>query len=307
MMNRPSQRPPAIRRCDPEEWVDALLDRRTELVLRVCRYHHRRGAFSSPEQVMTQHLVTFVEQGYLPAIVDGKPIRVLAGECLWISPGHSRRYYGLPDTPVMRHYNLRFTFRRGGRHLCFSRAPVRLRNAWAIAPAMQQLYDLAQHGQPFHEPRLRGLLLTLGTTFLSLAREPGERHRTLRPAVRLRLNQFIVDHAGEPIGPRALAREAGLSPDYFTRLFRATYGMAPRRYLKRERMRLAGIELRETGLTVAEVARAFGTHNVSFFCRQFREVMGCSPNVFRGRVGDPDGVDPAVSGESQPGRSAPQR
>jgi AraC-like DNA-binding protein len=208
-----------------------------------------------------------------------------SGDVLWLSPGQRRRYYGLPDTPLMRHYNLRFDLSRRGRGLVFLRRPVIVHNAWEVGPSMQALHDLFQHGHPLAGPRLRALLATLATSFMGLldAGQPEGGARVLSPAQRLRVSQYVVDHIGEGIGPEDLALGAGLSLDYFTRLFRKAFGVPPRRYLKRERARLAAIRLVETDLSVAEIARQCGTDNVSLFCRQFRDEMGCTPSEYRRR------------------------
>jgi len=251
--------------------------------LQICRYHHRSGAFDSREQSLPEHLVTFVEQGELHATVAGATFRLQAGELLWIAPGQSRRYFGVAETPRTRQYNLRFAVRQNDAHLVFTDRVQRLRQAWAVQPVFQQLYDLFQHGHAHADLRLRGLLLLLGTTVLSLVSEPRDRARILSPAQRLRLNQYIVDHVAEAIAPEDLARAVELSPDYFARLFRATYGRAPRYHLKHERMRLAAIRLRETHRAVAQVARDVGLANVSLFCRQFRDTLGCTPSEYRRR------------------------
>jgi AraC-like DNA-binding protein len=268
----------------PRAWLGALFEAGTELELVICRYHRRRGEFSHGE-VVGQQMLTFVEQGYLPARVGGRDYRVTAGEALWIPPGVQRRYYGTPETPLMRHYNLRFTLRRGGRQLSFLRAPLLVADAWQLGPLLQQLFDLYAHGHPLREERLRALVAALATGFVGLSARArtGGGARTLSPAQRLRVGQYVVDHIGEGLVPEDLAMQAGLSLDYFTRLFRNTYGLPPRGYLKRERARLAGILLVETRLSVAEVARQCGTDNVSLFCRQFRDEAGCTPSEYRRR------------------------
>jgi len=128
----------------------------------------------------------------------------------------------------------------------------------------------------------------LASGFMELAGDErrGDSGRTLSPAQRQAVDRYVVDHIGEGLRPEDLALEAGLSPDYFSRLFRRTYGASPREHLKRERSRLAAILLLETRLSVARVARRVGTDNVSLFCRQFNDVMGCAPGRYR-RSGRP--------------------
>jgi AraC-like DNA-binding protein len=280
---------PVVRALGSEAWVRELLGPGSAVELIICRYHHRSGEFDTFEPVTREHMVSFVEQGYLPVETGGLSRRVSAGDLLWIPPGSERRYYGTPETPVMRHYNLRFRLTRGREQLSFLRRPALLHNAWEVHAAMGSLHDLFQHGHALSGLRLRALIAVLATGFVSLARASGREDggRRLSPAQRRSVDRCIVDRIGEGLSPEDLALETGLSPDYFTRLFRRTYGVPPRRHLKRERARLAAVQLRETRASVAEIARRCGTDNVSLFCRQFRDEMSCTPSEYRRRETGP--------------------
>jgi AraC family transcriptional regulator len=282
---------PGRRVLRPRRWLEALLQAANAVELATCRYHLRRGGFDNHRQVAGEHLLTFSEQGQLLAEVDGTDIRVGAGEALWISPGMVRRYHAAGGGGVLRYYNLRFRLTVGGRQAVFARETQTVRDAWELRPLLLQLYDLYHHGHPLAEPRRRGLLAAAASGFLALAREArsAPTGRTLSPAQRLRISRYVVDRIGEGLGPEDLAMEAGLSLDYFSRLFRGSYGTSPRKYLKRERVRLAGLQLLETGLSVAEIARQVGTDNVSLFCRQFKDVAGCTPGQYRRRQVPPLG------------------
>ncbi len=78
-----------------------------------------------------------------------------------------------------------------------------------------------------------------------------------------------------------LARIADLSPDYFSRIFHATYGCTPRTWLVRERIHLAARRLRDDPAPVHVIADALGYGNVAQFCRQFRAIMGSPPGTWR--------------------------
>ena len=95
------------------------------------------------------------------------------------------------------------------------------------------------------------------------------------------------------IMPADLAARVQLSLDYFSRLFRKTYGVAPKTYLKRERMRVASHMLAETDASVKQVAAELGFENVSFFCRQFRSVYALSPARYRVRQNTGDRIPEA--------------
>ncbi len=54
-----------------------------------------------------------------------------------------------------------------------------------------------------------------------------------------KLLKAVSQNMNAPWTPAKQAREAGLSPDYFSRLFKHTFGLPPREWLVREKMRKA--------------------------------------------------------------------
>jgi len=83
------------------------------------------------------------------------------------------------------------------------------------------------------------------------------------------------DPAARP-QPAELARALGLSPTWFARLFRRTYGCAPRAWLVRQRIGHAAERL-QSAASIGAVASEFGYADLFLFSRQFRAVLGSSP------------------------------
>src|SRR5262245_25685349 len=65
---------------------------------------------------------------------------------------------------------------------------------------------------------------------------------------------WIEENAAEPVGLESMAREAGLSPFHFLRLFTKVTGVTPHQYLLRTRLRRAARLLSRGSLPVTEVA-----------------------------------------------------
>lgn len=74
---------------------------------------------------------------------------------------------------------------------------------------------------------------------------------------------------------------ARLSPSHFSRLFRASTGLAPSRFFQLLRLERARRLLRETELSVLEVALEVGYGSVSHFSQIFRREAGLSPSAYR--------------------------
>jgi AraC-like DNA-binding protein len=77
----------------------------------------------------------------------------------------------------------------------------------------------------------------------------------------------------------ALAREAGMSPFHFARVFRELAGLPPHRYLLRRRLGAAAGMLRD-GRPVTETCFAVGFQSLSHFVHAFRRAFGVSPSRF---------------------------
>jgi len=99
--------------------------------------------------------------------------------------------------------------------------------------------------------------------------------------VRAAAAAFIQQRLAQRFPVAAVARHVRLNPDYFTRQFRRTFGVAPQTWIKRLRIRAAADHLLASEATVSEVAERFGYSSVYFFSHQFREVLGTSPSAWR--------------------------
>ena len=85
----------------------------------------------------------------------------------------------------------------------------------------------------------------------------------------------------EPLALDDLAREAGLSPFHFLRVFRRVTGTTPHQYLIGARVRAAVRMLLDTDLPVTRIAYDSGFRDLSNFNHTFRRAIGCTPRAYR--------------------------
>lgn len=78
-----------------------------------------------------------------------------------------------------------------------------------------------------------------------------------------------------------LARCCGMSESYFRKVFEKYMNMKPMDYVNFVRIQRGCLLLRETDLTVSLVSDKVGYKNVSTFIRNFKRVIGCTPNRWR--------------------------
>lgn len=104
----------------------------------------------------------------------------------------------------------------------------------------------------------------------------------------LRLADKIRSGAGfSSISVPDMAAELRLSPAHFSRLFRQVIGQSPMQFLLQQRLAHARHLLRETDLSIGEIAGQLGYRDLFFFSRQFTQKEGVTPTQFRGRRGSP--------------------
>lgn len=80
-----------------------------------------------------------------------------------------------------------------------------------------------------------------------------------------------------------LARVSGVSEAHFARSFKEAFGIPPHRYLLTRRIERARALLRDTDLSITEIAFQTGWNSLGTFGRTFRDVTGESPGELRAR------------------------
>jgi len=126
----------------------------------------------------------------------------------------------------------------------------------------------------------------LAGELLGVALGPGGGSRLFRRSqlawyakrIRLARERIEADYA-ERHTLRDLARDAGMSPYHFARVFGELVGKPPHRYLRDVRLCRAAADLDE-GASVTEACSASGFQNLSHFIRSFRRAYGVSPSCY---------------------------
>ena len=92
---------------------------------------------------------------------------------------------------------------------------------------------------------------------------------------------YIAEHYSEPITSTTAAAALYLNNSYFCRLFRKHFNSNFSDFLNAYRIDRARQILRDTSMSVADVAAATGFNSFSYFCKLFRATTGMSPTDFR--------------------------
>ncbi|MBM4149753.1 MAG: helix-turn-helix transcriptional regulator, partial [Lentisphaerae bacterium] len=126
---------------------------------------------------------------------------------------------------------------------------------------------------------LRGLLILLDH---DTPPEMSARGKDIQAGWR-RLTAHIQEHLHAIGGVRDLVKLSGFTRSHFARAFRLQMGISPREYLIHARIALAKELLRESALSVTEVAQRTGYSEIFRFSRQFKQRTGLTPSDYRTR------------------------
>jgi transcriptional regulator GlxA family with amidase domain len=101
----------------------------------------------------------------------------------------------------------------------------------------------------------------------------------LRRLLRAKDRMDAASHEAWPV--ERLAAVSGVSEAHFARSFKRAFGIPPHRYLLTRRIEQANTLLRDTRLSVTEIAFATGWESLGTFGRIFRDITGRSPSAMR--------------------------
>lgn len=92
---------------------------------------------------------------------------------------------------------------------------------------------------------------------------------------------FIQENYQEPLTSSFLCKKFGYSQNYFSRRFIAETGMPPTAFIRTVRLENAAEMLRETDMTISNIAFACGFTSTKYFTHCFRELYDITPGQFR--------------------------
>ena len=146
---------------------------------------------------------------------------------------------------------------------------------------MADLDDNSPAGSMYGESLANALAVYLVKRYASRGIAPKIYKRGL-PGNRLRrVLDYIAASLDGDITLANLAATAGMSPHYFSELFKLSTGRAPHSYVLIQRIERAKERLRNPKRSIIDAALDAGFQNPSHFARAFRKLTGTTPSQYR--------------------------
>ncbi len=235
-------------------------------------------------RVQADYQLVIVVTGGARVVVDGEERALAAGQVGLFLPGRRELFTFAPDRRT--HH----TWCALHPSLVPAQVAEACRRAAPVLPVTRRFEQLIELGL--------ALPLTAGTQAHALIDALGlaalqaylftdtrqERRDTDEPDALRRALAWIGASGHEAVDLPALARAAGVSPAQLVKLFKRHLGTTPLRYVWEARTRRGVQLLRETGLTVGEVAHRCGFQTPFHFSRWCRELHGLPPRALRAQA-----------------------
>ena len=269
---------------DPDEWLVAMASPSSRLETVIWGYQTVRPTWRMTDRTLAEHLVYFPVAAGCVWDDAGTRAVVEPGDCLLLAPGVRHSFWPMPgrDPPTLYHFRFRIQTDAGEARL--ARPRVLQRGVWPLQPHLQQIVHEMAVPNRHAALRRRALWVLVLSSLLGGETAPASRGAGLGPQQRYAIWRYAQNNLAAWPRPADLARQVNLSPDHFSRVFRQTFGMPPRRWLLEQRIQHAAALLAESERPVGDVAAELGYEDVFLLSRQFKAVMGTAPSAYRKRL-----------------------
>lgn len=139
----------------------------------------------------------------------------------------------------------------------------------------------AMGGALYVESLARALSVHLLRRYASVKLPHRAEFHKLTPAEQRRIGDYIEDHLSETLTLPEMAASLGMTPDLFTRRFRATFGHSPYRHVTERRVARARMMLEQGRLPIKEIAARCGFSDQAHLTRVYVRETGVTPAAFR--------------------------
>lgn len=187
-------------------------------------------------------------------------------------PGISTGYYWIHFTGTMAEMLINSTN-------LYTNTPISISVDERIISIFQHIFDeYVTRDELFHTAiiaRLIELCTLFGRARISLQNK-NRKNISLNKALK-----YIDDHYAKHITVKDLADSEHLSCGHFRVIFKQKTGMSPTDYITALRLRNACVLLKQTDLTIKEIAQSVGFSDQMYFSRVFTKQFGIPPKIFR--------------------------
>lgn len=228
-----------------------------------------------------QHDVQFVivHRGSATVRIDQRSRIIAADSVACLEPDHHEHFQFDRDAPTHHSWvALHFDPVDEALREIIGAMPFCIGLTRRMQTVLEAALTLSRSAVPTDEPMLRHLGVAFFYSYLGAIAHD---HEKPVPESVTWARRFIHEHHAKPIDLERIASAAAMSSNHLVRLFKQHLGVTPVRYLWAVRAERGADLLRDTGLSVSEVAYRVGFATPYHFSRVIKRRFGVSPKQLR--------------------------
>ena len=244
-------------------------------------YHEKEQGFLFAGEAHPMLELTYVDQGSMHSVADGKDLLLDQGELVLYAPEQWHMQYS--DMEVApRYVTISFDIAGGDLSRLYNR---RIKAPQKAVTLLQQMLREQERMDEYSCDMLLSLLTQLLLTLLREADTPAQRLQSSyalhsENEIISRAQQYISTHIQEKLSVPVVARNIDISPSYLTALFHKHLQISPGEYIRRIKLQESKQMIRENAMNFTEIAAALQYSTVHHFSRQFKEKFGITPTEY---------------------------
>ena len=270
-----------------EKLPEALRNLRQQRQIRVnelCTFSHQQKerGFLLPGETHPMPELTYVDQGTLHSVADGRDQVLMQGDLVIYGPGQWHMQYADVDV-APRVITITFDVDGGNLESLYNH---KFSASKEVAALLRHMVREQERMDDFSGDMIISqlnmlLLVLLREAKTSKTVKVPESHGVHSENEIIRKAQlYVSSHIREKLSVPTVAKQVDVSPSYLTALFHKHLQISPGEYIRRLKLQESKQMIRENDLNFTEIAAALQYSTVHHFSRQFKEKFGMTPSEY---------------------------
>ena len=248
-------------------------------------YQEKEQGFFFPGESHSMVELTYMDQGSLHSVVDGKDMLLSQGDLVFYGPDQWHMQYA--DIGVAPRF-MTVSFDLAGPF------PAQLlnRKLHASQKVVDCLHQMLREHESPDDYSGEILLALINQVLVLLLRSQEAAPVRLQPKYSVQnenniirqAQQYISTHVRSKLSVPHVAAMCGVSPSYLNSLFQKHLQIAPGEYIRRIRLQESKQLIRERSMNFTQIAAALSFEDPQYFSRAFKKNCGMTPTEYKNRA-----------------------
>lgn len=231
--------------------------------------------------------ILYIAKGCCHVHENGEEIKAKSGSVITYFPGENQKYSFLAEEKSISYY-VHFTGENVDKILTGLGLTQKRVSYIGTSSTLQSLFDKMiteiQLKRACYEYYCQGLLLSIVSV---IGRKISERSSEIRHETNTRMNEIRKLMHSQFDSSKSISEYAAmcnLSESRFSHIFKEEFSTSPKNYMLKVKIQKSKDLIKDTDLSIFQVAQMVGIDNQNYFSRLFKKYTGLSPNQYRNQL-----------------------